>query len=239
MEISEYLFPETLKMSAHYEGLYDVTGQMRQNVEIFMEIPEEDNQSVYMDIYLVGDFIYVRMHTPPEEEEWMKIPADYGVGDDMLDEANMLSETMYLYESPYSVKEKRYEQYNGEQCHIIEVIPNFEKLFEWVLDQESSMITVAQEDDSEEMDFYLDLFKEISYRLWISTETGYIKKMESYVLADMTNEDLEESTFPTEMMKIEIIMSTILYDYNVPFTIELPPEAENAPYIFDTEAPEI
>jgi hypothetical protein len=87
---------------------------------------------------------------------------------------------------------------------------------------------VNDDEDEDELEFMKELFRDLSYYLWISTETTLLKKLDCSLLLDVIPEamDLPEDEF--ESMLMEFKMQARIYDYNEPVSIVLPEDAEDA-----------
>jgi hypothetical protein len=258
--------PGTFEMTTYYKGMYDQEGQMQLFIEMSIDIPNtEETQTILMEMYLLDDYLYVKMAIPPGEEEWIKIPAGMAQ-DDIMGNFDVVNDTLTVLESPRTVELTGYELYEGEECYMIHVIPDLWRMFNWVMGQDTPYATASNEnmvdlptwadilksvmmyqpsfvtvdqDDLYDLEKLVEMFEELSYTLWISTNLKLLKKLNCDLTVDLHPEDFGAAEDEFDLMVMSINQNMNVFDYNIPFTIVLPPEAENAPDQFDTPDPDI
>ena len=111
------------------------------------------------------------------------------------------------------------EVVNNEDCYVLKILPDVDKLYEIMMNQQGLGTGVLQNS------YLSDIIKDFSIKLWISKETNFIMKAYEYVSMEMT---LYEST--TSMTMETMILFT---NYNTAIMIELPEDAENATSYLD------
>jgi len=156
---------------------------------------------VSMEYYVLADTMYCKMPLQEEGDRWIKAEilgheSFWETGDPVDDQVSVLENSLeWLTAGSGEVK--------GVDCHILEVVPDFDKLCD-VLDLEEDMSGV--------------LFEDIALRFWISKADYFPTKMD----LSMTMRDPETDT------AYEWHQETVLYDHNKPLDIQLPPEAQSA-----------
>jgi hypothetical protein len=177
---------------------------------------------IVIDMYLEGDYIYMKMSIPEMGEEWMKMPA--------TDEAmstydfDMVNEQLAVLESPGEVTFLRYENVDGGECYVIELVPDLATLMEWIGEQGLADLGLSLED----MDVISDIFDELTYTCWIDKETNYMKKMTAYILMNMSGDVFEDLTGESGSLTMDMNISMEMYDFNKPVNINVPDEALDA-----------
>ena len=109
---------------------------------------------------------------------------------------------------------------NGVECYVLKIVPD-EKCWEIIMNQsimdQSGMGTEMQNTS----DVLNQSLSNITMTEWIAKDTKFV--MKSVAAMDMTmNPDTEEEA------KVAMDYTMTFYGYNVPVTIVLPPEAEDA-----------
>jgi len=112
------------------------------------------------------------------------------------------------------------EEVNGVECYVLKIVPD-EKCWEIIMNQsimdQSGMGTEMQNTS----DVLNQSLSNITMTEWIAKDTKFV--MKSVAAMDMTmNPDTEEEA------KVAMDYTMTFYGYNVPVTIVLPPEAEDA-----------
>jgi hypothetical protein len=110
---------------------------------------------------------------------------------------------------------------NGVDCYVLKIVPDTEKFWEILMNQS----IMDQSGMGAEMQNTSDLVNQslgnMTMTEWIAKDTMFVMKSEAAM--DMTmSPDTEEEA------KVVMDYTMIFYDYNVPVTIVLPPEAEAA-----------
>lgn len=182
----------------------------------------ESIDDITMDIYLKGDYIYMKMSIPEMGEEWIKMPAteENITAWDM----NMVDQQMLPLESPVELNLLRYENINGSECYVIELAPDMTKVMEWLGEQELADLGFSWGD----VEAISEIFDKLTYTCWIDKETKYMKKMTAYMLIKMDEDIVEDLSGESGSITMDMTMNIEMYDHNIPVSIVLPDEAENA-----------
>jgi hypothetical protein len=216
-----------LNMSMNTTGAYDQANQkMHLNINMNMKVnvPEmdESEQNMAMDMYMVEDTMYVKTDMPFLGDQWIKMPVDKEKATGF--DAHMVSEQLDMLESPVEIEFLRYEMVDGSDCYVFQVTPDMTKIMQWLAQQQMT----GTEFDAEKIQNLADIFKEISYNVWITRDSKLMKKIDGSLLMDLIPEEFGAESGAFDNMNINLSTGMRLYDYNVPVTIELPEEAENA-----------
>ena len=216
----------TMDMDMTMEGAID---QKNMEISMIMAISmsmdigfESVSEDMTMDMYMVGDYIYLKMDIPELGEEWIKMPA--------TDEAmstydfDIVNQQLTVLESPGDVTFLRYENVDGGECYVIELVPDMATMMEWIGEQGLTDLGLSWED----VGVISDMFDELTYTIWIDKETKYMKKMTAYILMKFSGDTFEDLTGESGSLTMDIDMDMEMYDYNEPVTVVLPEEALDA-----------
>jgi hypothetical protein len=217
----------TMDMIMTMEGVVDpVNMEMQMTMSMSMDMDTDDIegllQDMSMEMYMLADTIYMKMDIPEMGKQWVKMP----ISEEMMGmyNLNMVDQQLALLESPGETTLLREESFDGSECYVIHLVPNMQKLMDWLDQQQMTEMGLAWED----LKILSDVFKELSYTCWIAKDTKYMKKMTASMLLEMSAEDFVETGGDFEAMTMDVDIDMIIYDHNEPFSIVLPDEAENA-----------
>ena len=216
----------TMDMDMTVEGAFDQNNEeMYMVMDIYMAMDigfDMGSEDMTMEMYLLDDYIYMRMEIPEMGDEWMKMEAT----EEALEmyDLNMFEEQLAPLDSAGELTFLRYENVRGKECYVIELIPNMEAMMDILGEQGLADMGMSLDD----MDFFSNMFDELSYTCWIEKDTGYMVKMNSYLLMKVSGGDFRELTGESGEMTMDMTMNMEIYDYNEPADISLPDEAEDA-----------
>ncbi len=216
----------TVDMDMAIEGAYDQKNmEMYMALEIYMAMDtglEKGTEEMTMDMYLVDDYLYMKMSIPEMGEEWMKMPA---TEENLATwDMNMVDQQLVVLESPGEVTFRRYENFDGGECYVIELVPDLATLMEWIGEQGLADLGIGWED----VGVIRDIFDELTYTCWIDKETKYMKKMTAYMLMKMSGDVFEDLTGESGSLTMDMNISMEMYDFNKSVNINLPDEALDA-----------
>jgi len=194
-------------MSTNAIGAVDVL-----NNKLMMEISSVISSSLEMNLlyYLIDDVMFIKMDYFGSEQ-WIKMNfSDFNISWDSFDQMHMQVDLL-----DYGEVERLGDEFiNNEDCYVLKITPDIDKLYDILMSQQGLNIGIFQ-------NFSLsDMFKDFTLKIWISKENNYILKAYEYMVIEMTL--FEYSSSMTFEINIEF------NDYNKPVTIELPEEAQNA-----------
>ena len=216
--------PGTMDITMRGEGEADIVGNtMYMDLEMSLEqdFPGmEGSQGMSAEIYMLTDWMYMNLEVTGLGQQWVKTP----VTDEVKDayNLNMVDQQLMPLESLGEVKLLRYESVDGSQCYVLDVLPNMDAMKAWFEEQELTSGTADWDVLVE------DMFNELSYIVWIDTDTNLLKKMSMVMDVDLTAEQAgaTEEDFDSLTLYAEVEMT--LGEYNEPVTIDLPDEAQDA-----------
>ncbi|TET26091.1 MAG: hypothetical protein E3J67_02435 [Dehalococcoidia bacterium] len=223
----------TMDMAGEFEGeamevvmTMDGTGaidvensQMMMDMDITMTMPEELDVEMGMEMYLIGDTMYMMMEMPTMGSMWMKSEMPAGSWAEM----NQVESQIALLEAA-QVEYAGSEKVDGVNCYVIQYTPDMEQL--WDLFSQQAGLGMGGVPDVEE-EFLQDLISSFSVKQWFAKDTYFLVKAEIGMVMELTPEAMG---FPEEegVLNMDIAMSMLTHDYNQPVSIILPPEAETA-----------
>ncbi|HEY97222.1 MAG TPA: hypothetical protein G4O16_03475 [Dehalococcoidia bacterium] len=216
----------TMEMKMTMDGAYDQKNMamyMTMNTYMAMDFGYDmgtEEQSA--EIYLVDDYMYVYT-----DGEWLKMPADEEAFQTY--DIYQFQEQIALLESLGDLNFDKYETFNGKECYVIEIIPDFDAMLDFLGEEGIGGMDLS----SEEMRVVRDMFDEISYFCWIEKDTGYLTKIKMQIEMKISGDDFKEMAGVSGKMKMDMSMTIEISDYNQPVNINLPSEAENAPEMSD------
>jgi hypothetical protein len=216
----------TASMSMGSNGVTDVASkQMQMNLDISMnqDVPGMEGSLEYKaEIYALKDWIYMKLDIAGMENEWVKSARS----DELMKEYNLevVEQQFAPIENATQIEYIKSETIDGSDCYVLKIVPNLAAMKEWLNSQQltSGSFELSQIENLE------DIFKKLSYNVWIAKDTKLIKKMNVQMTAvfSATQLSIEESELDQMTMDVEIKMT--LTHYNDPVSITLPDEAENA-----------
>lgn len=215
---------ETIEMTmgAVSSGTIDMeNGEMKMDMVIDMVVPDEGEMEMEMAIYVIDDMMYAGMDMPllTEGPMWVKSEIPEGI----LKQMNQVESQIELLEYA-QVKVLGSEKVRGIDCYVLEVTPDMDKLWELAM-QQSDVAGETLPDIADEV--IRDMFDSFSVKYYVAKDTYFLMRSVIDMTIELTPDDLG---FPGEegSMTMDITMELLAYDYNLPVSIELPPEAEDA-----------
>jgi hypothetical protein len=211
---------QTLQAGGEIDGEND---KMRLTVDISLDSPgaPEASRDIATEIYVLGDFIYLKMDVPYLGEQWIKAPRTQ----EMMEafDVKIMEKQLATLNSPVEIKLTGYETIDGTECYVVGLVPNYRQLVEFVM----GLQTTDLEIDWENLGEAADVFRDVSFTAWIARDTRALKKMAGSLLVEMTPEQAgTDADF--EKLSMDINMGIELYDYGAPVDIVLPEEAASA-----------
>jgi hypothetical protein len=217
---------ETFEMNMGIDctGTMDVTNaEMKMVMDINMMMPDVGEIEMAEAVYLVDDMMYIGVDMPVSMggSAWMKsqIPGDMIEGMNQVESLTALVETA-------EITVLGSEKVNGVDCYAVEVIPDADQLWELV-SQQLQLTGDELEIPDTAGDVIRNMYDNISVTYYIDKDTYFLVRSSFDMSLEMTPEDLG---YPEEegLMIMDIMMDMLMFDYNLPVSIELPPEAEDA-----------
>jgi len=205
-----------VNMTMDSSGAVDVENrQMSMVATQNMSMPGQTEMEMGIEMYIVGDMIYMLAEMPEMEATWAKSQIPEGYWEKM-------SQVEYQTEllEAAQVELLGSEMVEGVDCYVLQLTPDLEQLWQFYMQQAQVTGEVPEES-------LQDIFQSFSVKQWIDKDTYFLTKAEIDMVIELTPEDMG---YPEEegVMTIDVAMSFGGYDYNQPVSIELPPEAEEA-----------
>jgi hypothetical protein len=221
-----------VSMETQMTGMVDVDSEeMKMDMDVAMTVPDEGELEAGMEMYFIGDTMYMLMQVPElgNISMWMKSDLPPGMYQQMTqveDQVNLLAAS--------EIEIIGTENVRGTDCYVVELRPDPEELWELVM-QRMSAAGEPPPGLTEEL-LIKEIARSYSVKQWVARDTYLLCKAEIEMVLEMTPEAMG---FPDEegSLTMEIVISLLAYDYNQPVSIELPPEAENAIEVDAEELP--
>lgn len=216
--------PIETSMTMDLSGASDLASRMMQ-ADITMEASrsgeDPDISEVGMEMYLVDDVMYIHARLPEMGglSMWLKteIPEEY------WGQMNQVESQMELAAAA-EVTLTGSEKVGSVDCYVLELVPDMDQLWETMMAQGH-----AAGDVWPEMPFEGELpdISSFSVRQWVAKDTYYLMKAEITMAMSAPLGTAGVSGTESDV-DVEMSVSITMHDYNVPVSIELPEEAEDA-----------
>ncbi len=217
--------PGRMSMGADGTGAIDsVNREMQMAMNMTMNVPGQSEQEMGMEIYIVGEWVYVKMSVPLMGEQWMKTK----LTPEMWEMQKQVDQQIELLKTATEVNLVGSELVDGTDCYVFDIMPDVEKLAEFLAQQQG-----MQGMDLEDIENLEELFEKtsMSIREWIAKDSSLLMRAQAHMLMEVTPEDVELTLEDFDRMTMDFSIDMTIRDYNQPITIELPPEALQAPEI--------
>jgi hypothetical protein len=196
--------------------------QMTMEMDVSMEGLgyEDSSQSLTYDVYQMADWTYMRMEIPGAGEQWVKMPTSEKIDEQL----NFVDQQLGPLESAVDIELQGYANVDGVECYVLSLVPDMEELTKWISAQQGAV----QDIDWGDIPNLSDIFKKLEYTCYITKDSNLLKKLVVNMQMELTPELMGEGGDSFDRMFMNISVDMTLYDYNEPFSINLPDEAENA-----------
>jgi len=207
-------FEVTMVMDS--SGAVDVENrQMSMDATQSMSMIGQPEMEMGMEMYIVGDMIYMLTWMTGMEATWLKseMPEVY------WEKVSQIESQLELLEAA-QLEVIGSEMVGDIDCYVLQLTPDLEQLWQFYMQQAQVSGEVPEESLQE-------IFQTFSVKQWIAKDTYFLTKAEIDIVMELTPEVMG---FPEEQgaMTMNITMIFLGYDYNQPVSIVLPPEAEEA-----------
>ena len=192
--------------------------QMKMDMTMNMAMTGQPEMEMGMEMYLIGDMMYMLTEISGMEPMWVKSEMPEGYWGKM---SQVDSQTELLEAAQVEVIGS--ESVEGIDCYVLQVTPDLERLWQTVMQQ--AQVTGEAPAVTEES--LQEMFQSFSVKQWIAKDTYFLTKAEIDMAMELTPELMG---YPEEegLLTMDIAMNLLAYSYNQPVSIELPPEAEEA-----------
>jgi hypothetical protein len=198
----------------------DTNGNISENVSL--DMPE----TIFVEIerYIINNTMYTKMDLSailPNFSFWLKSE----MTEEDWESEDLLGQQMELLNCS-NVTLLDDAEVKGVDCYVLKIVPDSEKFWKILMDQSlMNHPLVGQFEMGKKLQNLSDVANQsimnISMSLWIAKDTMFVMKSEA-AMDMMMSPDTEEEA------KVAMDYELVFYDYNVPVTIVLPPEAEAA-----------
>jgi hypothetical protein len=224
MDITGGINPMKMSMDGIGTGAMDVSNKKMQMIlDVNADIPgpgtSQMNMKMSMEMYMIEGWLYTKMAVPGAGVQWSKMEIPDTTSQDQV------AQLMILLESAIETKLQGSEKVNGVDCYILEVVPDMEALWQWVMSQQGS--SFAGTTDFSQFDLS-KVIKDFGLKYWIGKSNYQIIKGEAKMTIDVDAESLDLTTEEFESMTMIMNYNMTFSDYNKAVTIELPTDAQNA-----------
>ena len=197
----------------------NVAKEMMMDATMDMVVPNTGKQSMTMDEYLTGGYVYMKADLTGTDQ-WTKMKID----ESQWTNENQLAQQIEFLRSAISVSRLNDETVNGLDCYVFQITPDMSALIKWVQSQSQS--------NSELKNLNPNMFKTTTLKMWMDKKSLLPQKESIDLTMELTPADIGATTTKTTPTFDNMTMTMngdITYsDYNIPVTIELPAAAENA-----------
>ena len=214
-----------MTMAMGFSGALDLENrQMKANIAMDMAVTGEDEMGIEMEIYLIDDMLYMMTEVPEMGPMWMKSEISEADWEEMSEGVKLTESHLELLESA-EVTVLASETIEGIDCYVLQLTPDMDQLWQTVMEQ--AQVTEEEILPEVEEAFLGEVFRNYSVKQWIAKDTYLLTKAEIAMTMELTPEAMG---YPEEEgeMTMDISMSLLVYDYNQPISIVLPPEAMEA-----------
>lgn len=194
--------------------------EMMMTMQMSADIPEEGKQEMFMDVYMVDGWYYMKVNMPMIGEQWIKNK----MTDELWAEQDQFSRMTELLKSAVKVDIVGSENIGGTDCYVVNITPDMATLMNWAMEQSGS------QDASPDLS-NIDLskaFKSFSIKAWIAKDNQLLARESFDMHFEVNSTDLGNSTEDFETMTMSMNGTVNFSDWGQPVNITLPPEAQNA-----------
>jgi outer membrane lipoprotein-sorting protein len=124
------------------------------------------------------------------------------------------------------------ERVDGIDCYVLESNPDMKQLWQTVMEMYETTGLDMTDMPEDFVDYLDEMFDSFTQKLWVAKDTYLPMKVEVEMTMDFTAEDVGSPDEEGEVA-VDLFMSMLIFNYNQPVSIELPPEAEDAMDIMD------
>jgi hypothetical protein len=237
-------------MEMDASGVIDIeNSQAQMAMTMHEEATGEEDMDMEAEVYLVDNTLYfltdaLGMMTDAfgMGPTWMKLdisemeglPEGYWEQADLLEPQEELLEFQPELLEALEIEVTGSERVDGIDCYVLESNPDMERLWQIVMEmyKTTELEMPDMTDMPEDFEDYLDeMFDSFTEKLWVAKDSYLPMKVEVEVTMEFTAEEMGS---PDEgEVAADLFMSMLIFNYNQPVSIELPPEAENAIDIMD------
>ena len=221
MDITDEAETTSASMDIDISGAMNIKEtEMVVTMTMDMDVPGLSAQDVSYDMYIVDDWMYMRVDAPIAGEQWIKSRLDTPT----WSQQDQLAQQLELLKSAIGVSSAGSETVDGVNCYVLEINPDMAALASYLTSQmgQQAGTTLPEDIDLSRM------FKSITIKEWISKDSYLPVKADMKISIDVREDDFSDSTGGTGAMAMDMAMVIEYFDYNQPVTVVLPAGAANA-----------
>jgi hypothetical protein len=228
-EVEGEVFAVTMAIST--AGTMDVpNSQLMMDMDVIMDmeemaLPGEDEMEVSMVMYLMDDTMYMMTEIPELGPMWIKY--EIGTLEEIWGQMDQTQYQIELLEDAAQVEVVGSETVGGVDCYVLQLTPDMEQLWQLMMQQMEDVGVMGEEDFGIDPEFLQDMFRSFSVKQWVAKDTYFLVK----AVIDMSLELTAEAMGLSEeegAIAMDMSLDLLVYDYNQPVSIVLPPEAATA-----------
>ena len=194
--------------------------EMQFTMSITTDMLGEDEQTMAMEFYTVGEWGYTKVDIPVLGEQWVKTRSTT----EMWEEQSQIDQQIELLQTATEVNLLGSEYVGDIECYAVELVVGAEALEKLLWQQQ---VGGMEDIDLEELDL-AKLFKEMSVKEWIAKDSYLLMKSKVHMLMAFDSSELEVPEADFEKMTMDMNLEARFYNHNQEVSIELPEEALEA-----------
>ena len=194
--------------------------EMQFTMSITTDMLGEDEQTMAMEFYTVGEWGYTKVDIPVLGEQWVKTRSTT----EMWEEQSQIDQQIELLQAATEVNLLGSEYVGDIECYAVELVVGAEALEKLLWQQQ---VGGMEDIDLEELDL-AKLFKEMSVKEWIAKDSYLLMKSKVHMLMAFDSSELEVPEADFEKMTMDMNLAARFYNHNQAVSIELPEEALEA-----------
>jgi hypothetical protein len=199
------------------------TNEAQLNMEVSLTSNQEETQSgtqnATLQMYMVADTIYLGMDIPSIGHQWFKAPFSEELAN-IYSLNEVQQQIAPLAANITNLKLVKSEVFDGSDCYVLSMTPNMAEIMPWLSQDLPGDINTDQ---------LAKIFKQLSYTVWIAKDSGQLINLQGTMQLQISaNQFSKDQSLDLNSLTMNITLAMKLYDYNVPVTITLPPDAKNA-----------
>ncbi|MFH1381796.1 MAG: DUF6612 family protein [Chloroflexota bacterium] len=191
--------------------------QMEMAMNITMDMPGQGTQDMAMDVFVISDWIYMKVGLP-QGDQWLRMR----LSDELWSQQDQLTQQIEFLKTAIKVTSLGSETVDGVDCFVVQIKPDMESLMKWLSSQQSQPgVDFSKIDLSR-------VFKSTSIKEWIAQDSYLPVKAEMDMVLEMLPEDVGATDQDFTKMAMDIKAEVRYYDYNQPVSVALPLAALDA-----------
>jgi len=202
-----------LYMASSLQGIINLNEkQMFAAGNIFMSSSQiSETLDAYIEMYMIEDWMYMYAGGMPDTpDQWLKAQIPASEVEDVWRQQDITINQFELIQEFVEVQAIGEETIRGVDCYKYLIIPDMERLWQWVQGQNTGNLDLDGQAP-------LDIFDEFEVIVWVSKDTYLLMKETMDVTFSMGD--------GTDQVVANMTASFIYYDINVPVELTLPDEA--------------